>query len=297
MLQLTAALALGWVLLAAPSEGPSVFEQLTRSGVRLQSGEMVRLPAPIMPDGLDAAKQREVLRKTAGKYPLDRFLRNAVVAPFVLEINSIDGGQQRRGGQRVDFYFVAHGSQRALFEEGLFDELVGVQEAESPGLKPMTTHTLTADELRQRYLTARDTGDLVETYLAVEVPILERVELSGAGLGMKQRTDQSLLGAWILDDHFLNDPEFPNRWRPILRDELGRLSRGTATPYSGLGGYIKITRLREPATAVFVECHAAFDEPYGWFEGKNLLRSKLPLAVQDNVRSFRRKYAKLGNGE
>ena len=41
-----------------------------------------------------------------------------------------------------------------------------------------------------------------------------------------------------------------------------------------------------------VECHIVFAEPEAWFGGKNLLRSKLPLAVQDeDVRSSRRKLA------
>jgi hypothetical protein len=32
----------------------------------------------------------------------------------------------------------------------------------------------------------------------------------------------------------------------------------------------------------------AFDEPTGWFNGANLLRSKLSVLVQDSVRKFRR---------
>jgi hypothetical protein len=34
-----------------------------------------------------------------------------------------------------------------------------------------------------------------------------------------------------------------------------------------------------------------FDEPNGWFGGANLLRSKLPLVIQDEVRNFRRRLA------
>ena len=30
-----------------------------------------------------------------------------------------------------------------------------------------------------------------------------------------------------------------------------------------------------------------FDEPVGWFNGANLLRSKLPIVVQEGVRKFR----------
>jgi hypothetical protein len=54
---------------------------------------------------------------------------------------------------------------------------------------------------------------------------------------------------------------------------------------------VKITRLAEPAGSLFVEYHVAFAEPQGWFQGANLLRSKLPIAAQDSVRKFRRTLA------
>ena len=67
---------------------------------------------------------------------------------------------------------------------------------------------------------------------------------------------------------------------------------GPATPYGGAGFYLKITRLHEPAGAIFIEQHVVFAEPAGWFAGANLLRSKLPTAVQINVRAMRREWLK-----
>lgn len=301
MISLVAFLVLHVSAVAAdPIASNVVFDQLTQTGVRLQSGEVVRLPAPTMPDGLDAGQQSAILEKTAGNYGVDRFARKSAVAPFVLEINSIEDDRQQRGGQRVDFYFVAYGSREALFDEALFGDLVGVQEGNAKD-KAMSTHTLTDDELRTRNLAPLsdgDTdGDLVESYVAVEAPILERVELQGVGRAVKQKTGESLLGAWMLDERFSDDPDYPNQWRPVIRDAAGRMSLGPPTPYSGLGGYIKLTALHEPAGAIFVECHAAFDEPHEWFDGKNLLRSKLPQAVQENIRTFRRKLANRSEGK
>jgi hypothetical protein len=40
---------------------------------------------------------------------------------------------------------------------------------------------------------------------------------------------------------------------------------------------------------VFVEYHLVFDELPEWFNGANLLRSKLPIVCQDGVRKFRRR--------
>ena len=55
---------------------------------------------------------------------------------------------------------------------------------------------------------------------------------------------------------------------------------------------MKMTKLHEPAGAIFCEAHVIYAEPHGWFDGANLLRSKLPAAVQTEVRSLRREMLK-----
>ena len=72
---------------------------------------------------------------------------------------------------------------------------------------------------------------------------------------------------------------------------------GPPQPYGGAGMYLKITKLHEPAGALFVEQHIVFAEPTGWFDGANLLRSKLPLVVQSNVRDMRREWMKWAPGK
>ena len=65
-----------------------------------------------------------------------------------------------------------------------------------------------------------------------------------------------------------------------------------AAKADGAGMYFKITKLAAPEGALFIEQHVMFAEPAGWFGGANLLRSKLPIAVQDNVRTMRREFQK-----
>ncbi len=273
----------------------ALLAELTERGVRLQSGQQVRLPKPLLPDGLDSSQQSEILRKAAGKHPLDRFLRNSVVGPFSLEIDSVQDAAGKRDGQRVDFYFVAYGTLEKLISDELLGELAGAQESRDKAAGPINVRALTDDELRARKLVVRADDELAGSYVAIDVPILDRVQLSGVGVGIRQKGKESVLGAWKLDERFADDNKFPNRWRPIERDQLGKTKLGPPTPFAGLGGYIKVTRLHEPRGALLVECHAAFDEPRGWFDGKNLLRSKLPLVVQENVRTFRRKLAKVSS--
>ena len=45
-------------------------------------------------------------------------------------------------------------------------------------------------------------------------------------------------------------------------------------------------------TVEFWKFRLIFAEPVGWFDGANLLRSKLPPAMQQNVRTVRREWAK-----
>lgn len=278
--------------IARAADTANVMEDLIAHGVTIEGGERLALPAPQMPDGLDARAQSEALGKAAGKYPLDRFTRNAVVAPFALDITSAEDASGKRRGQRVDFCFVAYGTIDAILDKNLFGELAGAQESRAGQAPSASVRALTGGELRARGLARRQSADFEEAYVLVDVPILDRVQLRGVGFGQREKRARSVVAAMVLDERFRDDPDFPNCWRPITRDEQGRTATGTATPHSGLGGYIKITPLQEPEGALFVECHVAFDEPEAWFGGKNLLRSKLPLVIQDNVRTFRRKLAK-----
>jgi hypothetical protein len=94
-----------------------------------------------------------------------------------------------------------------------------------------------------------------------------------------------------MDDRFQNDKQHPNIWRHInVVEEEEKL--GSPQPYTGMAGYVLVTKLPEPAGALLVEMHFLLHEPPAWFGGRNLLRSKLPTLIQDNVRSFRRKLSK-----
>ena len=55
-----------------------------------------------------------------------------------------------------------------------------------------------------------------------------------------------------------------------------------------MGIYAKITRLHAPEGALLIEWHLVYSEPQGWFDGTNLLGSKMPAIVQSRVRATRR---------
>lgn len=288
-----AIVALVAISAARASADSPLFEELTTKGVTLSSGAAVALPKPIIADGMSPEEQKKAVEAAADKYPLDRFLRDAVVSPYVLNIESVEDSAGKRTGQRIDFCFVAYGSLDKIHSEDLLNELAGVKEEEADSELPATARALEPAELAARKLEPAKTDSLEESFVAIDVPILDNVQLSGVGLAVQEIRPESILVALRLEDRFVDDTDFPNQWRPIKRGPDGKPVIGEATPYAGMGGYIKVTKLTEPPDALFVECHIAFEEPYGWFNGKNLLRSKLPLVVQDHVRTFRRKLSKV----
>ncbi len=290
-------LSLAAVLLApgmpTTARAADVVSELIDQGVKLHSGATISLTPPKMADDLSRDQQQAALKQAAGKHPLDRFIRNSIVAPYSLDITSVDNVAVARRGQRTDFCFVAYGSLSTIIDQDLFSALAGTQEAGGEGAT-VTARSLTAEELQTHDLSPlkNETGE--ESYLYLDVPILNRVQLRGVGHAWRGKRDKSAVAGIKLDEHFAGDAKLAGTWSPLERDKRGKLSVGSPQPYGGLGGYVKITQLDEPAGALFVECHIAFDEPEAWFGGKNLLRSKLPLVVQDNVRTFRRKLGKSG---
>ena len=94
-----------------------------------------------------------------------------------------------------------------------------------------------------------------------------------------------------IDPRFDGDKEFPNEWSPLSRDG-GAARRRPAAAWSGAGFYLKVTRLAAPPGAVFGSSTSSSPSRLGWFGGANLLRSKLPIAVQTVVRNMRREWVK-----
>ncbi|HJT36495.1 MAG TPA: hypothetical protein VJ783_31015 [Pirellulales bacterium] len=289
-----------------------LFRQLVERGIEAgTSARAVKLAEPSLADGLSGPEQKQAIeRLVSKKYSYDQFVRKSAVAPFQLEIHSPgDGGQQlgksptnndgleghlpkgteeKKAGrvQQIDLWFVAYGTLQTVSDKNLLGELAGGNRSSQA-----RSETLTDDELRKRELHVSDLDDFKESYFRIELPVLDKVQVSGITHATITRSDGGAVAAALLDPGLADDADYPARWRPILRGGSGKTTLGEPRAYAGLGGYCRVTELQEPAGAMFIECHLIFDEPHGWFNGTNLLRSKLPLVVQDSVRTFRRKLA------
>ncbi len=281
-----------------PHAANPVFADLIGTGVSVRDDFLRPLPAPSMADRLDAESQRAVMEQISDRnHPVEALVRRSIVAPFVLKIEAERRSKGAVLARRIDLWCIAYGELDLVSNETFLRELAGAMEEQEKDRLPSSSHFLEPPELAKRELSVTKSREFDEAYVHVTFPLLERVHISATRRMIATRTDESVVLAARLDERFTRDAEFPNRWRPIRRDRVGKPLLGDAQPYAGAGFYLKITRLIEPEDALFVEYHQVFDEPQAWFGGTGLLRSKLPLVVQNTVRKFRRKLASASSGD
>lgn len=248
--------------------------------VKLSPKVTVPLPAPVMADGLAAAQQQEVIEKLPGRQtPVEELTRLSTVAPYVLKIRDIESGDPEAPGRGLSLFFVAQGSFEELSRSDFLDRLLnsGRKDAE---IRP---------------LPRGDASDAAAASAHVAVPLMERVLLSGTVKTRWTRTAESITVFGQLDSGASVPPEQAGQWRKLRRGDDGKVGpAGPPQPYEAAAYVLKITRLQEPAGALFVEWHLLYSEPTAWFDGANLLRSKLPLVLQTKVRGFRRELVRGG---
>lgn len=289
-LALVVALSLCYLIVPTSSRAEEprnpLFEQLRKDGIVLDSETKASLPPPFMTDGLDAVGQREVLQKVVGKrFTVRDFTVKSGTAPQVYSVRKIAAGADAPLGLALDISFVAHGSLDAVANRNFLENL-------HKKSKDRQIHILTAEELEQRKLKLESNEQRQERYSHGTFTILDRVELRVALRTVVTRQADSLLAATRLEPHFAKDAKFPNQWRKITFDDEGQRQLGPAHPYTGAGGYLKVTRLHEPAGALFLEYHLVYSEPKGWFNDADPLTPKLPAIIQSEVRTFRRELNK-----
>ncbi len=129
-----------------------------------------------------------------------------------------------------------------------------------------------------------------EYYMHGQFNILGNVQLRATARVVQTTGKESSVIAGQIDGRFNNDATFPNEWRPILPNPGGNgpAPLGNSNVYISAGGYMKITEFLPVRGALLVEYHLVYDEPTGWFNGVNLLRSRLQQKATEDVRAIRR---------
>ncbi|MDC0937137.1 hypothetical protein OAS39_12700 [Pirellulales bacterium] len=258
-----------------------VYRELLEAGVAAD-GASHKLPAPTLADDLSAADQVERIEELGGtRYPLSRLARKSVVAPQIVRISALGSEDAITPLRTVDVWFVVHAELDVVADPEFLGKLLNSQEGEGQ------TIGLTPDQLQARDISIADENLEWEGFGHVAYDVLAKVRIRATGRSFWSSSDESIVGAVKLDRRFLGDGEFPNQWSPL--DRSGENTQaGPAAPYEGVGFYVKITQMQQPAGALFVEYHLVFAEPTEWFRGANQLGAKLPAVVQSQVRTARR---------
>jgi hypothetical protein len=293
MMSLTLVYLMLTSLAAAPAganaiENP-VFNQLRTEGIKMSDGTAVKLPPPIMADGLDAAGARAALNKVAdARHPLKELVAKSYYAPVVTKVRTVKEAEGEGPAVRtIDAWFVVHGDWDTLVSKDFLESMTGEEQGKSRVV--LKSGVLTDKEMQKRNLIAASTKQREERFLYTTFWLFERVQVSATRFSVLTRGKDSVLAAGQVDVRFDKDAEYPNQWRPLLRDAEANIKPGRPHPFARAGGYAKITRLKEPAAAMFIEFHLVYEEPYAWFDGINLVKQKVPVMVQEKIRTFRRK--------
>ena len=279
-LLIVAALAIG----QSPHDANPIFADLVRVGIAAKGVE-VRLPAPTLADGRDAAAALEALRGVAGDdRAVKEFLRDSVTAPLVLKVRDVKAGPDVF--RVADLWFAVHASLDDVDPDAVLRQ--ADEKAVEVGNMRFESKILGEPDLRPRNIELPAAGDArKQWYTHFKGRLLDRIEVEATDQAIVTRSPDSLILASRTDHAFDRDEGLPNAWNKIARAN-GADAPGPSQNYAGGASYAKITRLASDPGVLLVEAHFAFFEPREWFDGNPILRSKLGVIAQDQVRQLRR---------
>ncbi len=281
--------AWGFAASAARAEQPSenrLLTELLDRGVRI-GDEMVPLRAPIADPDLPEAELVSAQQSLAGARGWKAFIRDSVVAPVHIDLDYLSDRDGARIGIRTHFAFVVHADVARLRDDrsmrDLFEGAAEASEKEDFRSQAIDPHQL--DDLGME-------ADEKSSFGWLEIALLNKVLLSAVLRSERVENGDCDWIAWKIDERFTRreppHPRYRNEWRELRRDELGREVLGPAVPYAGAAGYLLVTPVEGVDGASLIEAEIVLHEPPEWFSGSNLLRSKLPLMIQESARKLRR---------
>jgi hypothetical protein len=285
---------------ALPSRGENpVFTEILEKGLKMSDDTVVKLPSPILADGLDAAGQKAAIEAADARSSFEELVKKSYYTPVVVKVRTVKAPEGEGPAVRtVDLWFVAHGNWDVMISKDFLESAMKTKD-EGKSRVVGQAGILTDEQTAARKLTITSKEGYEERFVYSTFSLFERVELSATRFSVLTHGKDSILAAGRIDPRFDKDADFPNQWRPLVRDEQAEIKPGPPHPLANAGGYAKITRLLQPADGIFIECHIAYEEAYGWFDGVNLVKQKMPVMVQEKVKTFRRKLlsASEENGE
>jgi hypothetical protein len=261
-----------------------VYRELISGGLAV-GGSTVRLPEPTLADGKDASSAMAAIRAVAGDDRAAReLMRDSVTAPFILKLRDIKAGDAMI--RVADLWFVVHARLEDVDPERAARQ--ADQQAVEAGNMRFESKLLAEKDLQDRNVRPLTPAEgRREWFTHLNGRLLDRIAFEATDRVVATRTADSLLVAARTEPAFDPDGLHPNRWMTLARKGAEEV-KGPPHRYPGGVSYVKITRFAGEPGTLFVEAHFAFVEPLDWFQGNPILRSKISLIVQDQIRRLRR---------
>ena len=269
----------------AVAENLPLLERMTERGIAITDDQTCVVPGPSLRSDQDAARRQEILDDLAGGRGWKNFSRKSVSAPVAIDVKYVKDAGGARIGHQVHSAFIVHVPLETLKNEEIMEQLFGKPD-DAEETQDFALEELTSEELKSVGIDAIGEN---ESYGAIQMPLLKRVIVRGVIRTQKLVADDSVIVVWEIDPRFSSESSGRNNWAPIEQDDLGKKHEGDKQIYRGAGGYMVVSQLSELEGACLVESHIVLHEPEEWFRGSNVLRSKLPILMQESARSFRRK--------
>lgn len=300
-------------LLAAAPAGAratnSVYAELTSPA----TGSPLRIAPARFAAAQAAPVQREALAE-AGKprHSVDDLLRPSVVAPHVLTMSRESLDPPNASVQQVRVVFALRGELENLAQDEFLNQLLaasteddqrksagnakavdgGAGEARDGQSRPLTDDELVAAGIDVAALSdgsasgQRASGG--EAYRLVRGELFSKVRIAGVIHSQWTRDDDTILMALRFDHRFADQAALKSTWERLERDDAGQTRVVERGEWAGGGAYVQLTRWADDPRMLICEAELSWIEPQAWFGGANLIGSKLPPAIQSQVREIRR---------
>jgi len=300
-------------LLAAAPAGAratnSVYAELTSPA----TGSPLRIAPARFAAAQAAQVQREALAE-AGKprHSVDDLLRPSVVAPHVLTMSRESLDPPSASVQQVRVVFALRGELENLAQDEFLNQLLAASteddqrkaaggakavdgeagEAKDGQSRPLTDDELVAAGIDVAALSdgsaseQRASGG--EAYRLVRGELFSKVRIAGVIHSQWTRDDDTILMALRFDHRFADQAALKSTWERLERDDAGQTRVVERGEWAGGGAYVQLTRWADDPRMLICEAELSWIEPQAWFGGANLIGSKLPPAIQSQVREIRR---------
>ncbi len=280
----------GWT-----GQPPQLAATIWQEGIRINDAVAVPVSRPVLEVATTVADRMEIAKKLAPRMPWERFSKDSVLAPVMINTDAIKDDDGKRVAHSIRSTFIVYAPLEDLRNQELMEAvLLNGEDPQSDEItaagQQVPVHVLESLGITRPQKTANDDSSRGDSYGVVTLPLMNRVQLTGVIWAEKFSGNDHLGVVWKFDDRFAQT-DYACKWQKMTRNQLGEPELGEPVPYVGCGGYIAVYEIDRAANMLLVESRIVMHEPDDWFGGSQFLRSKLPAALQENAWSFRRKIA------